>query len=54
MRNEFAPGGIARRVMLRATLRLAGGAALLGATLRVAAADATEIGIDNFKFAPPR
>src|SRR5271156_3435401 len=52
MRNEFAPGGIARRGMLRAALRLAGGMALLGATMRIAAADATEIGIDNFKFAP--
>jgi plastocyanin len=52
MQNEFAPGGIARRAMLRATLRLAGGVALLGAATRIAAADATEIGIDNFKFAP--
>jgi plastocyanin len=52
MRNEFAPGGIARRVMLRATLPLAGGAALLGTAMRAAAADATEIGIDNFQFAP--
>jgi plastocyanin len=38
--------------MLRAALRLAGGVALLGAAMRVAAADGTEIGIDNFKFAP--
>ena len=55
MQNEIAPGGIARRAMLRATLRLVGGVALLGATVRVAAADGTEIGIDNFKFArnPP-
>src|SRR5580658_1482911 len=52
MQNELSPGGIARRVILRSTLRLAGGVALLGATMRVAAADATEIGIDNFKFAP--
>ncbi len=52
MRNEIAPGGIARRGMLRAALRLAGGVALLGAAMRVAAADATVIGVDNFKFAP--
>jgi plastocyanin len=52
MWNELSPGGIARRGILRATLRLAGGVALLGATMRVAAADGTEIGIDNFKFAP--
>jgi plastocyanin len=52
MRIDFAPGTIARRGMLRATLRLAGGIALLGATMRVAAADATEIHVDNFKFAP--
>ena len=52
MRNEFAPGGIARRGMLRAALRLAGGVALLGAAMRVAAADATEVHIDNFKFVP--
>jgi plastocyanin len=52
MQNELAPGGIARRGMLRAVARLAGGVALLGATMRLAAADGTEIGIDNFKFAP--
>jgi len=52
MRNLFAPGAIARRGMLCATLRLAGGVALMGATARVAAADATEIRVDNFKFAP--
>jgi plastocyanin len=56
MRNEFGPGVIpgviARRGMLRATLLLAGGMALLGVTRRVAAADAPQIRIDNFKFAP--
>ena len=52
MWNEFAPGTIARRGLLCATLRLAGGVALLGATIRVAAADATQIQVDNFKFAP--
>ena len=39
--------------MLLATLRLAGGVVMLGAAMRVVAAkDGTEIGIDNFKFAP--
>jgi plastocyanin len=52
MRNVFAPGSIARRGMLRAALRLAGGVVWLGAAMRVAAADATEIHVDNFKFAP--
>ena len=53
MRNGFAPGDIARRGMLRGVLRLAGGVALLGAATRVVVAkDGTEIGIDNFKFAP--
>ena len=56
MRNKVAPGAIARREMLGATLRLAGGVALLGATMRVAAAEdaaaAAEIKIDNFKFSP--
>jgi len=55
MRNEFAPGSIARRGLLRATLRLAGGVALLGAAMRVASAadaDGAEIKIDNFKFSP--
>jgi plastocyanin len=53
MQNKFAPGAIARREMLGATLRLAGGVALLVATMRVAAAaDAAEIKIDNFKFSP--
>jgi plastocyanin len=53
MRNGIAPGIIARRGVLLATLRLAGGVALLGAATRmVAAKDGTEIGIDNFKFAP--
>jgi plastocyanin len=49
----MAPGIIAHRGMLLATLRLAGGVAILGAAMRVLAAkDGTEIGIDNFKFAP--
>jgi plastocyanin len=53
MRKVFAPGDIARRGMLLATLRLAGGVVMLGAAMRVVAAkDGTEIGIDNFKFAP--
>jgi plastocyanin len=52
MWNELSPCGIARRRMLHHVARLAGGVALLGAAMRVAAADATEIGIDNFKFAP--
>ena len=52
MRNVFAPGGIARRGLLCATLRMAGGVALLGAAIRTAAADGTEIHVDNFKFAP--
>ena len=52
MWTQQAPGGIARRGMLRAAARLAGGAALLAAAMRVAAADGTEIRIDNFKFAP--
>jgi plastocyanin len=52
MRNVFVPGTIARRGMLRAALRLSGGVVLLGAAMRVAAADAAEIHVDNFKFAP--
>jgi plastocyanin len=52
MRNEFAPGVLARRGMLRATLRLAGGVALLGVAMRQAAADGPQIRIDNFKFTP--
>src|ERR1700677_1337974 len=53
MRSSIAPGIIARRGMLLATLRLAGGVAMLGVTMRVVVAkDGTEIGIDNFKFAP--
>jgi plastocyanin len=53
MRNSIAPGIIARRGLLLGALRLAGGVAMLGATMRVVAAkDGTEIGIDNFKFAP--
>jgi plastocyanin len=53
MRNLFEPGIIARRGLLRAALRLAGGVALIGITVRAGvAADATEIGIDNFRFAP--
>ena len=52
MRNGFAPGDIARRGMLRGVLRLAGGVALLGTAMRAAAADGTEIHLDNFKFAP--
>jgi plastocyanin len=53
MWNSIAPGIIARRRMLLATLRLAGGVAMLGATMRVVTAkDGMEIGIDNFKFAP--
>ena len=53
MRNLMAPGIIARRGILLATLRLAGGVAILGAAMRVVAAkDGTEIRIDNFKFAP--
>lgn len=52
MQNGLAPGGIARRGILRATLLLAGGVALPCVPMRVAAADAAEIHIDNFKFAP--
>ena len=53
MWNSIAPGIIARRGLLLGTLRLAGGVAMLGATMRmVAAKDGSEIGIDNFKFAP--
>ncbi len=59
MRNEFAPGAIARRGVLRATLGatlgLTGGVTLLRAAARgalAADADAAEIKIDNFKFSP--
>jgi len=52
MRNELSPGGIVRRRMLLHVTRLAVGVVLLAAATRIAAADGTEIGIDNFKFAP--
>ena len=52
MRRRITPGGIARRGVLRAGGRLAGLVVLFAAAARASAADATEIHIDNFKFAP--
>jgi len=46
------PGHLARRELLRAGGRVAGLVVLFAAGSRASAADATEVHIDNFKFAP--
>ena len=52
MLNGRESSGVSRRRLLHVTSRLMAAAVALGAGLRGAAADATEIAIDNFKFAP--
>jgi plastocyanin len=52
MQDVIDPGAIARRSVLRAASRVVGLVVLFGAGARAAAADGTEIHIDNFKFAP--
>ena len=54
MQTLIAPGTIARRGVLRAGGRLAGLVVLFAAAARASTADATEIHIDNFKFAPSK
>ena len=52
MSQKTEPGVTARRDLLRAGGRMAGLVVLFAAASRASAADATEVHIDNFKFAP--
>jgi plastocyanin len=52
MQQLFRPTGIDRRGILRAGCGLVAMSSFLGVAVRAAAADAVEVHVDNFKFAP--
>jgi plastocyanin len=52
MNDTLEPDAMVRRGLLRVGWRLAAISVLLGTVTRAVAADAIEIHIDNFKFAP--